>query len=511
MRKIVQKYWEEKPYYVVMIAALFIRLIAAIFSKGFGMHDDHFLVIGTSSSWVDGLDYYHWLPWNRENPTPSGHSFLYAGLHYVLFSIIKVFHITDPQIKMLIIRLLHALFSLIVVSLGYKYTEKHSSVKTAKTVGLLLALLWFIPWMSVRNLVESFSIPFLFMGIWIIDKHRSELLWKYGLWAGFLLGLAFSIRFQTLVFTGGVGLALLYNKQWKEMFVVAFGVLLSIFIVQGGVDMIVWGRPFAELTEYVLYNINHATDYIVLGWYTYLILIMGILIPPIGVMLFFGYLKTWKKHLLVFLPTLLFLLFHSTFPNKQERFILPIVPFIVMLGVIGWNEFVKTSVYWTKHKKLLKGCWTFFWILNIVVLSFVSTMYGKRARVESMTYLSKYENIQNLLIENTNREHAKMPPLFYLNQWADYRELGNGVENFPFEKVYPVLNDNTSPRFILFFGNKNLDNRVAYMKQKLPNIEYETTIEPSFVDKVMYWLNPVNANRSVYIYRNKDFFPRIKE
>jgi len=50
-------------YKTILISALIIRLIAAIFSQGYGMHDDHFLIVEASASWVDGFDYNHWLPW----------------------------------------------------------------------------------------------------------------------------------------------------------------------------------------------------------------------------------------------------------------------------------------------------------------------------------------------------------------------------------------------------------------------------------------------------------------
>ncbi|MCB0484019.1 MAG: hypothetical protein KDC37_05600, partial [Flavobacteriales bacterium] len=53
------------PLPTVLLLALVPRLVAAIFSKGYGMHDDHFLVIEAAQSWLDGFDYNRWLPWNQ--------------------------------------------------------------------------------------------------------------------------------------------------------------------------------------------------------------------------------------------------------------------------------------------------------------------------------------------------------------------------------------------------------------------------------------------------------------
>jgi hypothetical protein len=46
----------------IMAAAMLLRLISVIWARGFGMHDDHFLVIEAAQSWVDGSDYNNWLP-----------------------------------------------------------------------------------------------------------------------------------------------------------------------------------------------------------------------------------------------------------------------------------------------------------------------------------------------------------------------------------------------------------------------------------------------------------------
>mgnify|MGYP000730876582 FL=1 len=72
-------------YKWIIFSAIAIRLIAVIFSQGYGMHDDHFLIIEASSSWVAGNDYNNWLPWTEGNTGPDGHSFSYVGLNYIYF------------------------------------------------------------------------------------------------------------------------------------------------------------------------------------------------------------------------------------------------------------------------------------------------------------------------------------------------------------------------------------------------------------------------------------------
>ena len=492
-------YWENKPLSLLLWLAVFLRIISVIFAKGWGMHDDHFLVIEASQSWVDGTDYNHWLPGNLANNPPQGHSWFYVGIHYFIFSFLKLIHLNDPQLKMYVIRLIHAVFSLITVWLGYKVTEKLSNKKTAAFTGLLLAVYWFMPWFSVRNLVEVVCIPPLLGGIWIIlnASKKKHVLAVY-IWAGFIIGLAFSIRFQTLIFASGIGLALLLQKKIKEGFAYGFGLVISIILIQGIIDLIIWGYPFAELQEYIRYNIENATNYITLAWYTYIMLLLALLIPPVSFFMIFGFFRTWKKHLLIFLPTLIFLMFHSYFPNKQERFIFPIIPFIIILGMIGWESFRQNSNFWKKRKILLRYCWIFFWVINLSLLPVISTMYSKRARTESMTYLSQYSDIEAIIIEDVNRSSVKMPALYYLGQWIHPYELTKlkSVDSLSVE----IAKNGNYPDFVLFIEEKDLDQRVENMKILFPKLEYETLIEPGFVDKVLYRMNPRNANQTVHIY-----------
>lgn len=59
--------------------------------------------------------------------------------------------------------------------------------------------------MSVRNLVEFVCMPPILIAIYQLNK--KELNWKNFAYAGLWLGIAFSIRFQSVFISFGVGLA----------------------------------------------------------------------------------------------------------------------------------------------------------------------------------------------------------------------------------------------------------------------------------------------------------------
>ncbi len=507
----IYRIWDEKPLILILGLAVFFRLLSVIFAKGWGMLDDHFLVIESAQSWVDGSDYNSWLPWTKENHGPSGHNFFYPGLNFLLFSFFRFIHLEDPQTKMFFVRLITAAWSLLTVYLGYSITKRISNRKSARLVGILLAVFWFMPWLSVRNLIEIVCIPFLMLSIWVIIRPEKKASLGMYFLAGLFLGLAINTRLQTAFFAVGLGLALLLLAKWKETIALTLGTLIPVFLIQGLISYFLWHDPLAELFEHVRYNLTAANDYFVLPWYTYLLFITGILIPPVSLFILAGFVFSWKRYLLIFMPVAVFILFHSLFPNKQERFIFPVIPLLIVTGISGWNDFVNRSGYWQKHRKLIKGCWTFFWIMNLILLSVVSVVYSKRAKVESMTYLSKYPDIKQILVADQD-DSPDIFPLFYLGQWVHpYEELLDCKNTDELILKAAKAPYDEHPRFILFLGEKDLQNRVIKARESFPFLVYETTILPGFIDNLMHFLNPVNKNKKVMIYRNAEFFKTQKE
>jgi hypothetical protein len=215
--------WENHPLRSILLIAFLVRFVAAIFSQGYGMHDDHFIAIEEPWSWTQGMDYDGWLPGTKgEASEPSIYSFFYPGINYLLFEGMHAIGIENPKIKMFFIRLLLALFSLLVVYYGYKITEYYSDQKNARQVGVLLSILWFMPFFfGVRNLVEVIAIPTLLASTWMILKsnyleRKDKLLPGLFFLAGFIAGITISIRFQAIIYWGGMGLALLIQKKWLQ-------------------------------------------------------------------------------------------------------------------------------------------------------------------------------------------------------------------------------------------------------------------------------------------------------
>ncbi len=499
----IQTYYQKHPFRTILFLGLVVRVISAIFSRGFGFSDDHFMVIEVAQQWLDGRDDNRWLPWNGNTDT-NGPSLLYPGLHFALFWLLQKISITDPDTKMYIVRMIHALYSMLIVYYSFKISNKLSGKEVAKRVGLIVALFWMLPMMSVRNAVEIVCIPPLLAATWMLlnaDERKQKML-AY-LLAGLVAGLAFSIRFQTIMFIGGMGLALWISRKWMEGIVFGIGALLSIVIVQNAIDYTLWGRPFVALTYYVTYNMANAYNYIVGPWYNYILLFAGILVPPVSLFIFWGMGKSFKKYLIVVLPALCFFIFHSYFPNKQERFVLPCIPFFIMAGMAGWTMVEQQSAFWLSRKKLLKGCWIFFWSVNLLLLAIFTPGATKIARVDVMSYLYTHRNNwQHFMIEQSTSWNIVIPPMYYAGSFPSYYGV---CGEFPVDTVFAQIKQNNQalPDYILFAENKDLDARVANIRKHVPNMELEAVIESSFIDKLFYKLNPINTEITYFVYRVK--------
>ena len=489
-----------RPLAALTLIALVPRLIAAFFSEGYFAHDDHFLVIEAAASWVDGFDYNNWLPWNQTGtPHPSGHSFVYVGFHYLLFTGLKGIGIVQPKAVMLVVRLIHALWSLVVVRTGYRIAMRLSTPEIAWRTGLFLALFYFMPFLAVRNLVEVACIPFLMLGAYRLVRSPQGPTLKDALWAGIWIGLAVNIRFQTLFFAAGPGLAFLLQKRWKEAVVYGLGAALPIVLLQGTIDLFIWKAPFVELTEYVQYNLVNTTTYFDQPWYNYLLLLAGIYIPFLSVAVLFGYFRKTAP-LLLWLPLLLFLAVHSYFPNKQERFLLPIVPLFFVVGYASWEQWRLGSSWWQRRRKLWKWQMVFVVALNTILLVVLCGAFSKRSRVEAMDLLRSEAPLRRLIMEDTVEGEPPLPPLFYLGQW-------NVNVLFVLDTALPIPPMDTTqqrmdrPDAILFFGMEDLPKRMARVIAAVGPLEVVAVARPGLVDRVVHWLNPVNRNEAILVTR----------
>lgn len=523
----IRQWYSDHPLQAVLVTAFIVRLLAVFFAKGYMWHDDHFLTVEPSSSWAAGHNFNNWLPGignNRAVPEPI--SFFYLGFLFLFFKVFHLLGIDNPDTQMYLMRLIHAAYSLLTVFLAYRISELISGKKNAFRVAILLALIGVIPNYSVRNLVEFVCQPPLLFGFFLLVKGTclygtterrsySSFLpapvgyyWKNVIAAAFVMGLAVGFRYQTVLIVGGVGLVLLLQQNFFKAVVFGIVSFAAFFLTQSD-DVVLWGgRPFQHLLGYFEYNKSHAGGY-PNAPLTYLSLIGYVILPPVSLFLAFGFFRCWKKHLLIFLPVLFFIVFHLLFPNKQERFLFPAIPFIVLLGVIGWSDFVAHSAFWKTREALHRQLWRFFWIVNTLVLFVMSTTYSKKSKVEAMLYLNRQGDCRNFIQEFTYTEEGQLVPEYYLGKWVHYYVFSEktdveylvSIMEESEEAMRNALTPQPVPNYILFINDNDIEERVQRMQELFPGLTYSTTIYPGWFDIFLNFLNPLNTLEKIYIYK----------
>lgn len=486
---ILENFFIQKPTFWLFLITFVVNLPAVFFARGYGMHDDHFGPIEQPWAIINNPEIWH----NRT--TPHAHSIFYPLLHYILFKILYSIGITDPQEVMFIVRFLHSLYFTLLPIYIFKilaiYFDKQTSFKTA----FLLPFLWFMPFLSVRNLIEMVCIPPLAIGFYFLLRQKNES--RDVLISGLFFALAFAFRYQTLIISGTIFIVFLLQKKFKTAVLFALYLLLFALLIQGSVDIFAWGYPFASFIEYVRYNLTHSGDYTTGPFYRYFLLLLGVFIFPLSVFILFFFFKNFKRHIYITLPVLMFFIFHSVFPNKQERFILPIVPFVFAFGLANFLDYSNKQKYFASKTKILNIVWVLFWIFNLPLLTVFSLNYGKKTRCEALYFLSKKDDVRGVY-QITGKLGPFKPPEFYLNKY------GTPIAEIPkIELLEKYTNDSLAPNYVIIYGDEEIDslktNAEKVLKSKFLHLK---TIEPSLADWILYKLNPkYNKNQVANIYK----------
>jgi hypothetical protein len=487
---------------IILLLGLFFRIIAIIFSQGYAFTDDHFEVVELAQNILEkGVA-------DTFPNVPKGEAYIfnliYVEIHTLLFGLCESLGICNPEGKMLVARLAHALFSLITIYVGFRLTERLSNrPNDAKIAGLLLAIFWVFPFLSVRDLREFACIPPMMLGC--LYACKKELSTKQILLAAWWFTVGFVFRYQMIFVPFIIGLWWFFNRQnWQKavLFGIAFGMFFM--LTQGLFDYFTWGNPFASLKTYATYNSDSANIalYPAGPWHRYIGTVLGLFLGFPALLLLAGYFKTATQagnHKMLFYASLLFFVFHSYYANKQERFILPFLPLFIILGVIGFRDIYEQY----SSKKWLRGFTKFaviwFVILNTILVFLLSVTYTKRSRVESMNYLREKGDLQNLLIQNY--ESAQLEAPFYLQKHYDYFVADTPEKLAAFPKEW-ISGRRVKPNYVILVGNTDLQKRIIEVKKVFPTMQHEVDIKPSFVDNIAYLMNPShNHNETFYIYR----------
>lgn len=309
--------------------------------------------------------------------------FLLSRLNLIKLTTDMGFYFLNPDkigVFYIVGRTITILYGLGIIFFSYLILKK--LLKDRNDIFFTLLLLFFSPLMILNTVFMYVDIPgvfwvmaSLYATILLMEKFSFRRLFLAGVFAGLACGN--KITFAVAFFIPLAGI-LLSNKNLKEiikkMFIAFTGFILTFFIT----------NPYFFLTfpTSVIELQEHTTRIFSAGFYIDSLsyglgapLFIYVLIGLCSILVFFKQLAPHQKKILLLsaLWSVFFFLFISAFSKRFARYILPIVPPMIILGSVGWSkihEHLKSNTGKNAIRiiSILTICGTFIYGMSYTIL-----------------------------------------------------------------------------------------------------------------------------------------------
>lgn len=319
----------------LLLLASIILGVAAGCTSGYFHPDEHFQIL-EFANWKMGYTPEQELAWEfKDRIRPA----LQPTIAYLNFSFWEQIGMYDPFFQVACLRFLSA-----ALMLGLMYRLSSTLDFPPRDQKLFFAsclLLWFGPMLGVRFSSENWAALAFLGASWILLAGKTSRFSWFGV--GFLLGIAFDIRFQMAFSILGLGAWFIWIKKptaatWVFLLL---GGLLGIGIGMG-VDRWFYNEWVCTPWNYFTRNIleHKAREYGVEPWWYYLPIGLVKLLPPVSLWVIVGlfrglYLKRSHLFTWAFVP---FFIGHSLVAHKELRFMFPMMIPVLYLAYSGWKD-----------------------------------------------------------------------------------------------------------------------------------------------------------------------------
>jgi hypothetical protein len=293
-----------------------------------------------------------------------------------------------------------------------------------------------------------------------------------------LRSLGFGILFSSIAFllrpqAGVVALTFLamplWKKEWKHLgFSIFIGALC--FVATGFLDLELMGEFHGSLKKVLFYNIKHGAEYGAQPFYYFLPLLF---LLGFGFWTFKSYLNKdvqtavlQQKSLLFMLG--IFVLVHSLFANKFERFLIPILPVLVLLMIHP----VKDILFSKMVSKLRK--WSFL-ILNGLLLICTAGFEPQGPIISLARYANEHQALAKYI---SFKEAIHWYPEVFLNHSVSLEQVSNIASEISCDSVVVSRSFDVETLLAAHSGLKVLK-----------------TIQPGPIDWLSFKLNPEHNQR----------------
>jgi hypothetical protein len=367
--------------------------------------------------------------------------------------------------------------------------------------GLVAAAHAAMPFLSVRNLIEMVSGHFWILSLLLIYRYQSEGRDRNLYLAGLVTGLAWMIRFEIAFAVLPVPFLLWYERKQLRPALVFSSAVLGMLLLSGVVDLYLIGSFAASTVNHVRQVITERPPYMT-HLFIYPAVLLAFFLPPLSPLLFYlaGVRRFWVRHRVLLFSSIAFVLAHTLSPSRQERYMIPIVPALVVLLVLAFWWHWSNGGYFFRHKRLLFGLLGTVVVINLLALSPLTINYGHKGMVEPLVQIER--NGENAGVVFVSPEEGRIYPYFYggfgglrrgyIYDWSDQSLLEEPHTKRPY--TY----------FIIFPpSERDLPRYLDSLSGHFGPLEEWFYVGPSSIDFLLHRMNPkYNKRNEAWIYRS---------
>ncbi len=326
-----------------------------------------------------------------------------------------------------------------------------------------------------RPMYESMSAPWILLSALSLQEYFKNKNLKWVIWSVAAVSIAFMLRPQAGICALGLMGFLCVRKDWKA-FSWAAALGLVFFILAGIPDIFLREGFHSSLKEILFFNVKYGALYAQQPWFFYIPLVFLMMWGPFWISkksleLFKGF---WSDHKIFWVYIVLLVGLHSFFPQKWERFVIPVVGLMILI-MADWIHY-----FWQQGQK------TRIWTLGIfnLILWFPATFFPAQKNIIEMSlYLDSHPEIKEV-VRYKNNPHWITEVFISRTDWR-WREV----------QELPTTSLNCESRLVM--------NLSDFEKLK-PELAVETIFETNLIEKVAYKFNPEKNLRRTPLVLLKD-------
>jgi hypothetical protein len=348
---------------------------------------------------------------------------------------------------------------------------------------LIFGFFFLAPFAFTRPMFESLAAPWVALSALFASRYDQLEFRKDLLLSVIFISIAFMMRQQVGICALALVMLPLFKKRPKDFVSVCIIGLLT-FVILGVPDYFLRGGFHYSLFAILKYNIAYGSSYATHPIYTYPVLIFFLCFGPWWIMKFpAGF---WKNHFrsyrVEWLMLGLFVVLHSSFPQKWERFLISMIPlFIILLSplfLLLWED--------AKTRRFRLGTLIAF---NLILFIPATFFPPQKNLIELSQYIDQHPEINTVIRVNNTPEW--ITDAFIKNPKFNFRDVS--------EKDLSALAPDYCSDILVI--SRSLANKV--------NLEFwtfEAKLNVNAIEEIAFKLNPTkNVRRApLMIFKGKN-------